>query len=119
MSNHNSIKNLDILEVLDRISDFIYSVPDEKDKKSIMDYLIFDHVLITTINRVSAQDNKDKKMVINKLRNYVKKQNINFDRTKKDFNIPRKRMIIAKLNYYGLTNTGKIILGVVGKIKGH
>lgn len=119
MSNNNSIKNLDILEVLDIIKEFIYSQDDENDKKLIMDYLVFDHVLITTINRVSAQANKDKKIVINKLLSYVKKQNIDFKRTEEYFKIPKKRMVIAKLNYFGLASAGRVILSFVGKLKGH
>ena len=108
MNNNNSLKNLDILTVIDDITD--YAKKNKLYNKNIISYLIFDHVLITTINRVSEQKNKDKKKVLKELIKYCH-QNIS-DYRKQDFykKIPRNRKIIAFLNYNGMSYLSKKIL---------
>ena len=114
MHNNNSLKNLDILIAMDDIID--YSKKNNLYNKSLIEYLIFDHVLITTINRVYKQKGKDKTKVINNLRNYCKK-NIK-DYKKMDFynNISRNRKIVAFFNYHGLVFISSILVYVKGKL---
>ena len=110
MNNNNSLKNLDIIDV---IEDLIhYAKQNGLYDENIFKYLIFNHRLITTINRVSNHKNKDKKSVIKQLRNYCI---LNLkDYTKCEFYnlIPQPRKIIAKLNYYGLHNISKLLLNI-------
>lgn len=115
MSNNNSIKNLDMIIIIDDI--IAYMKKNEKYDKNIVSYLIFNHVLITTINRVAIQKNDDKKEVIEKLLNYCY-ENIS-DYKKQDFykTISRNRKIIAYLNYHKLYYISKIILNTKSKIK--
>lgn len=123
MNNNNSVKNLDILFVLDEI--IRYAKENNVYDKDIFSYLIFDHVLITTINRVAQQKNNKKKYlmkedydfsvkakndVLKKLNNYCK-ENIN-DYKKQNFykQVKLRRKIIAWLNYHELYWASKIIL---------
>ncbi len=114
MNNENSIKNLDIIKVIEDLKN--YAKENKIYKENIFKYLIFDHILITTINRVSKQKSKDKKKVIKKLRKYCK---LNLkDYKKQEFykNIPNNRKIIANLNYYGFHNSSKMLLNMKSKI---
>ena len=116
MNNNNSLKNLDIIDV---IEDLIhYAKQNGLYDENIFKYLIFDHVLITTINRVTKQNNPDTKKVILTLRKYC---HSNLDNYKKEpfyRTISAQRKIIATLNYHGLHNISKIILILKSKIKG-
>ena len=115
MNNNNSLKNLDMIFVID---DLIKYAKDNKIyDENIFKYLIFDHVLITTINRVALHKNQEKKGVIKKLRKYCK---LNLKEYKKqEFYklIPKQRKFIAMLNYNGLHNISKILLKIKSKIK--
>lgn len=115
MSNNNSIKNLDMITIMEDIINYIKE--NNKYDKNIVSYLIFNHILITTINRVAVQKNKDKKDVLKKLLNYCY-ANIK-DYNKQNFykNISKNRKIIAWLNYHKMHNISKIILNIKSKIK--
>lgn len=115
MNNNNSLKNLDMLTVLDDIID--YAKKNKTYDKNVMSYLVFNHVLITTINRVAGHKNKDKKIVIKELLNYCKK-NISDYKAQPFYNtISRNRRIIANLNYHGLWKISKLILKTKSLIK--
>ena len=108
MNNNNSLKNLDMLTVLDDIID--YAKKNKKYNKNIMSYLVFNHVLITTINRVAEQKNKDRNMVLKELRNYCR-ENISDYKKHSFYNtISMNRRVIASLNYHGLWMVSKLIL---------
>ena len=115
MNNHNSIKNLDVLKALDIIKKF--AIKNNCFDKNIYSYLVFDYVLITTINRVMYHDNKDKKNVINKLRNYCKENISDYRKLPFYKEVPKNRKIIANLNYLGLFNLSKLLLDTKSKIK--
>ena len=108
MNNNNSLKNLDMITVIDDLIE--YSKKKDVYNKNIISFIIFHHLLITTINRVSEQKNKDKKKVLKELIKYCH-QNIS-DYRKQDFykKIPRNRKIIAFLNYYGMSYLSKKII---------
>lgn len=114
MNNENSIKNLDMIKVIEDLKD--YAKENNIYKENVFKYLIFDHILITTINRVSKQKSKAKKKVIKELRKYCK---LNLkDYKKQEFykSIPNNRKIIANLNYYGFHNVSKMLLNMKSKI---
>jgi glycosyltransferase EpsH len=110
MNNNNSLKNLDIITALDDIVK--YSKRKKVYDKNMIEYLIFDHILITAINRVSKQNSKDKKMVINKLTNYCRKNISDYQKESFYKEIPRNRKIIAWLNYNGFCNISYFILKI-------
>ena len=116
MNNNNSKKNLDMITVINDIIDYLKK--NDKYDKNIVSYLIFNHILITTINRVAVQKSIDKKDVIKQLIKYSK-DNIS-DYRKQAFykNISINRKIIAWLNYHNMYNLSKIILNIKGKVKG-
>ena len=93
MNNNNSKKNLDMITVINDIIDYLKK--NDKYDKNIVSYLIFNHILITTINRVAVQKSTDKKDVIRQLIKYSK-DNIS-DYRKQAFykNISINRKIIA------------------------
>ena len=110
MNNNNSKKNLDMIIILEDIIKYLKD--NNKYNKDIVSYLIFDHVLITTINRVAFQKSKDKKEVINKLTDYCK-DNIS-DYRKQGFykDIPLNRKIIAWFNYHKLYNVSRLLINI-------
>ena len=108
MNNNNSLKNLDILTAVEDIIKYVKE--NNKYNKEIITYLIYDHILITTINRVANQKNKDKKDVIKKLTLYCKQNIPNYKLCKFYKNINPKRKLIADLNYNNLWYISKIIL---------
>lgn len=115
MNNNNSKKNLDILLVLENIKK--YAKENKAYNKNDFEFLVFHHVLITTINRVELQHNSEKKGVLKVLLDYCKK-NIS-DYRKQEFykSIPRNRKIIAFLNYHKLQYISKILLKIKNCIK--
>ena len=115
MNNNNSLKNLDMLIVINDLIEYqkelkIYD-------KNLTSYLIFDHVLITTINRVTAQKSKNKKEVLNKLVEYCHTNIGDYKKQKFYKTISKNRKIIAWLNYHKMYNISKIILKVKEKIR--
>lgn len=110
MNNNNSKKNLDMIIIIEDIIKYLKD--NNKYNKDIVSYLIFDHILITTINRVAFQRSKNKKEVINKLICYCK-DNI-YDYRKQDFykSIPLNRKIIAWFNYHKLYNISKMLINI-------
>lgn len=116
MNNNNSKKNLDMIIVIEDIIDYLKK--NDKYDKNIVSYLIFNHILITTINRVAIQKSIDKKDVIRQLIKYSKDNISDYRRQTFYKNISRNRKIIAWLNYHNMYNLSKIILNIKDKIKG-
>ena len=110
MKNNNSEKNLDIITAIEDSKNYL------KDKNDY-NYVVFNHVLIETINRVSLQKNSQKREVIKKITKYCH-ENIpdycNFPFYK---NVSKNRKIIAWLNYHYLSSFSKLILGIKNVIK--
>ena len=115
MNNNNSLKNLDILTVIDDIID--YAKKNKLYNKNIMSFLIFDHVLITTINRVAEHHNKDKKIVLKKLLQYCHKNIPHYKKQQFYQEVPKNRKIIAFLNYNGMSYLSKKILNLKKMLK--
>lgn len=116
MNNNNSLKNLDMIDVIDDL--IVYAKNKNLYNENIFKYLIFDHILITTINRVSMHKNSDAKKVISVLRKYAHNNLNNYKKLPFYGTISKQRKIIATLNYYSLHNISKILLIFKSKIKG-
>ena len=116
MNNNNSKKNLDMIIIMDDIINYLKE--NKKYDENIVSYLIFDHILITTINRLALQKSKDKKETINIFLKYCKDNISGYTKMPFYNEISRNRKIIAWLNYHDLYNVSKIILLLKGKMKG-
>lgn len=114
MNNNNSLKNLDMLDIIDDL--ISYSKNNNIYDENIFKYIIFDHVLITSINRVALQKNIDSKKVILTLREYCHKNLKNYKRLPFYRTVEKKRKIIATLNYYSLHCLSRALLIINSKI---
>lgn len=117
MTNNNSIKNLDMLICIEDIKKF--AKENNLYNEETISYIIFHHVLITTIMRVANQKSKDKKKVIKKMISYCKENIGNYKKYDYYKNIPRNRKIIANLNYRGLYKISLLLIKLKSKVKGN
>lgn len=118
MTNQNSLKNLDMIFVLDELKNYLIKENLWEANKGVFNYFLVDHVLISTINRVAEHKTKEKKEVIAKLRKYTKDNDVNFALAKNDFSMPSKRVLVAKLNYSGMHWLSQLMLSVTALLKG-
>ena len=116
MNNNNSKKNLDMIIIMDDIINYLKE--NKKYDENIVSYLIFEHILITTINRLAFQKSKDKKETINIFLKYCKDRGGGYTIFLFYNILSRNRKIIALLNFHDLYNVSKIILLLKGKMKG-
>lgn len=117
MFNDNSKKNLDIVTVINNLKVYMEDNGYDKEYKNLLEYLMIDHILITSINRVALHKNSDKKAVIKTMRNYVKESFPNFKNDRVFKEMPRNRRIVARLNAAGLENVSKILLELKQKVR--
>lgn len=117
MNNNNSLKNLDIIFCLDDLKE--YFIQNKiSNWEEVYAYLVFHNILIGAINRVTVQNNADKKNVIHKLKNYCKNNINNYQKYNFYKSEPTNTKIIAKLNYQGLNKLSQKLLLIKQKIKG-
>ncbi|MDU4888894.1 MAG: glycosyltransferase family A protein [Clostridium sp.] len=116
MNNNNAPKNLDIISALDLIIDYAKQNGLYVRYKDDLDFMVIDHILITTINRVAKQTHPEKEQVIKKLREYVKKQLPEVRKLQVFKDMPTNRRIIASLNLSGLHNLSRRILNLKSKM---
>lgn len=110
MTNNNSEKNLDMITVFDDLIKFVNENSLQDKYKDTLEYLHIDHILISTINRLQQQKNKNKKAVIKTMRKVVKERYPKFYKNDVFKKMARNRKIIAFLNYIGLSSVSMIIL---------
>lgn len=110
MINNNSKKNLDIITCIEDIKD--YAIKNKLFKEDLYSYMIFNHVLITTIMRVASQDNKQKESVLKELLKYCHKNIGNYKKYNYYKDITTNRKIIANLNFKGLYKISLIIIKI-------
>ena len=108
MRNANSSKNLDMLRIMESIREVVAPGREEDFR-----FLVINHVLLDSIKRVSAQNSKNKKAVIAKLREYVKKYVPDLENCESFRKETRNRRIIMWLNY----NEFEFISDLILKIK--
>lgn len=117
MSNNNSLKNLDIITVLEHLEQFVQKNGWEEKYRDVLEYLYLDHILITSINRVQWQTAPEKKDVLRKMRQVIKEKYPDFRHSKVFREIPRNRQIVAILNGAGLSVLSKILVDLKSKVK--
>ena len=105
MNNSNSRKNLDILTVVDLIRPYIHD-------RETLDYLVLNHILLDSINRVASQRTKESKDVAKKLCAYVKDSVPDLMSSSTFMKEPLKRRIIMWLNFYGLDTVSQFLLSI-------
>lgn len=110
MNNNNSQKNLDMLVVMTDIVNFVHDNNLDTKYSYDLEYMMIEHILLTSINRVAEQKNPEKNRIIKQMRKYVLNYYPHFrqDKAFKEFDMKQK--IIASLNAYGLYKFSKIIL---------
>lgn len=118
MNNDNSWKNLDIITAYEEVVNRLKNNGTFEENKQLLDYILVEHITVTTINRVANQKNKDKGKVIKQLVKYSKdniskdiKNNTYFKEKDKNFKL------IFFLNINGLYKISKILLSISKKIK--
>ena len=116
MNNNNSRKNLDMITVIDDLRK--YAKDNNCWDENVMQFLIFHHILITTVNRVAAQTGQDRKPVLKELTAYCREY-LN-DYTHRPFyqNVPVQRKMVAFLNYHGLYGVSQFLLRLKAGISG-
>ncbi len=119
MTNNNAEKNLDMLTVLDNLTRFVEEKGMAEKYKDVLEYLYLDHVLITTVNRLKAQKNKNKNKIIRRMVSEVKKYYPKFYKDAVFTQMAKNRKIIALLNFAGLSGLSKLILSIKAKSKGY
>lgn len=109
MRNSNAIKNLDMLVALENIKIYMQENGLWDENHQIFESLVVDHVLVSSINRVSRIKSKDKKMVISKMLEYTKKTVKNYKATYYYKTSKNNKKIIAILNYNKLHSVGSFL----------
>lgn len=112
MHNNNSIKNKDILSVMEHLEEFVRANKWEDKYLETIEFLYIDHVLLTTINRVEGQKGSDKRKIINYLREQVCHKYPRFFRDHVFCEFPLNRRIIACLNAAGLSPVSQLIFDI-------
>ena len=116
MTNNNAEKNLDMLTVLGNLTRFVEEKGMAKKYKDVLEYLYLDHVLITTVNRIKVQKNKNKNKVIKQMVSEVKKRYPKFYKDAVFTQMAKNRKIIALLNFAGFSGLSKLILSIKAKL---
>ena len=102
MNNSNIDRNLEILDCFNEILNFNKTID-----KDIIEFLAIDHIFISAIVRVlrSNGDTKKKKIIVNKLLDYMNNNFSNYKNNKYIKILPRNRKIVfylLKFKLYGL-----------------
>ncbi len=117
MSNNNALKNLDIVAVMENLSDFVVKNGWQEKYGDVLEYLYLDHILITSINRVQRQTAPERKMVMRKMRKAVKAKYPRFYRDPVFRQMATNRKIVALLNGAGLSGLSQILVDLKSKTK--
>lgn len=106
MRNTNSLRNLEIIEILDGIRCEVPSISGTE----CFDELVIDHVLLDSISRVSLHKTRERNAVIEKLCRYSR-ENVPDLRGSAAFKRQGKnRRIVMWLNYHGLHDVSRLLL---------
>jgi hypothetical protein len=108
MNNENARKNLDMLEIMEDLREFT----EKEGRRDEYEYLLINHVLLDSVNRLSLQHTPTKLEVIWLMRAYVREHIPRLTQCRAWQKETRNRRIIMKLNYDGLEDLSKLILKV-------
>lgn len=106
MHNENAEKNLDILEIMDRLEREL----DSLDRHGDYEFFLINHVLLDTINRLACQQGPNRREVIGKIRRYVREKLPHLFKCESYRRETRNRRIVMYLNYHGLEDLGQALL---------
>ena len=106
MRNNNAAKNLDLLEILDRMEKPLL----DNEQRGDFEYLVLNHVLLDAINRVGRQQAPDRVQTLEALRRYAREKIPNLGRCASYRAEARNRRIIMRLNYLGLWDLSRQLL---------
>lgn len=113
MHNNNARKNLDIITILDGIREHM----DREENRDDFEFLVINHLLLDTINRVAKQNSPDRAETLRTLRRYAR-ENIPSLRDCESFKKESaNRRVIMFLNYHGLFGLSRFILRVRALLK--
>lgn len=107
MNNDNAGKNLDILRVLEGIRKDMEQLGTDRGE---FEYLLINHVLLDSVNRLSLQHSPDKLEAISRLRAYVREQIPDLRACESWQKESRNRRIVMKMNYLGLEDLSRLLL---------
>ena len=110
MNNNNARKNLDMLQVMDEIIDFAKKKNLYEHYSYDLEYMMIEHILITSINRVAEQNNKEKREIINIMRKYVLKHYPDFQKDASFAEFNKNQKIVAMLNAKGFYFVSQMLL---------
>ena len=116
MNNNNSAMNKDMLEVIRHLEKFVEEHGWQEKCAEVIEYLYIEHIIITTINRLEMQKNKEKRAVINFLRKETLKRYPKFYQDSVFTTFPKKRQLIACLNAAGLSVISKVLFSIKSKL---
>lgn len=105
MKNENARKNLDMLEILKDIRESM-----EERRKEDFEFLVLNHLLLDSINRVARQNSPDKKEVIWLMRAFVREYIPDLRGNPCFRRESRNRRIVMWLNYHGMESWARTIL---------
>ncbi len=115
MNNNNSLKNLDILTVLEHLEQFVAAHDWQAKYGTVLEYLYLDHVLITSVNRVAAHTGKEKQEVLRTMVRTMKAKYPRYYRDEVFRRMPRNRKIVALLNSMGLWKISQLLINIKRK----
>ncbi len=115
MKNNNSTKNLDMLTIMDMLSD--YMLP--HGFREEFEFFLVNHVLLDSVNRVARQDTPDKREVLHQLAAYVRKHIPDLSQCESYRRESRNRRLIMGLNYRGLYGLSQCILNTKARLSSH
>ena len=113
MNNENARKNLDMLEIMEDLREFT----EREGRRDDYEYLLINHVLLDSVNRLALQHTPAKLEVIWLMRAYVREHIPKLTACAAWQREPRNRRIIMKLNYDGLEDLSKLILNTKKALK--
>ena len=108
MNNNNSLKNLDIITVMENIRAFSEKCLD----RDGYEFMLLNHVLLDSVKRIAMQSGEDKKEIIKKLRQYVRDNIPKLSECKSYQKESRNRRIVMRLNYHGLEKVSLTLLNL-------
>lgn len=117
MQNNNSLKNLDIIAVLESVEAFAKESGYEEKYRSVLEYLYLDHILVAAVNRVQMQTAPEKKEVIRQLRQTVTGKYPMLCHDAVFRQLPHNRRIVAWLNAHGLVGISAFLLNTKRKLQ--
>lgn len=110
MNNNNSKKNLDMLTIMTDIEDYVHAQNLEEKYGYDLEYMMIEHILLTSINRVAVQKNNEKNKTIKEMRKYVLKRYPHFQKDEAFQEFGKKQKMIIILNAHGLHNFSRLLL---------